>query len=136
MDKVIAVVKLAPGEVGFYDELTRTHLTIANPFAKIYEWMNTSAIQRALRFKRLVLIAGTLNPAVKTAIKEEEKLNIVSPKIEVTPVVETAPVAEEIAVTEKVIEEAAPVEEVTVVEETIEQPETTKKKSTRKKKEE
>ena len=38
----IAVIRLAPGQVGYYDELSRIHLTIGNPERAIYAGTNCS----------------------------------------------------------------------------------------------
>lgn len=59
--KVLGKIRLAPGEVGFYDELTRIHLTIANPERHVLAGMNTTNIKRAVRSGRLLLASGSLD---------------------------------------------------------------------------
>lgn len=82
--EAIAKVKLSPGEVGFFDELTRIHLTIANPEAVVYKDMNTENIKVSVASGRLILTGGTLTPedevkkapakapAKKVTVKKEE----------------------------------------------------------------
>lgn len=60
--QVIATVRLAPGQVGFYDDLTRIHLTIQNPEKHVLSGHNTSNIKIAVGSKRLLLVSGSLNP--------------------------------------------------------------------------
>jgi len=73
MDQVI-IVRLARGEVAFYDPATKIHLTIGSPTATVGKGQNLAGIRRSVRSRRLTLVAGSLDP--------------------VAPVVETTPVAE------------------------------------------
>lgn len=43
----MAVVRLAPGEVAYYDPVTRIHLTLANPTSGVPEWYDLSGLRRA-----------------------------------------------------------------------------------------
>ena len=127
MATVIAEIRLAPGEVGYYDDYSRIYLNASRPTAKIYAGMNTTQIRRSIRSGRLILISGSLSapaPAAKPEpvkkpapapakkapepVVEEPKPEPVAPVIEETvepePVVEAEP--EEIA--EEIIEEPAP----------------------------
>lgn len=144
MAQVIGIVKLAPGEVGFYDEISKIHLTMSKPKAEVYDYMNTAKLIRAVRNKVLVLIAGSLNAArvvneetpakkksVPTLITEEVKIEepqIVMFKEEVEEPNNIQPLIEE---TEVLAETAEEVIQEEVVE--IAQP---KKKSAKKKKKE
>ena len=149
--QIIRIIKLSQGEVAFYDELSRIHLTISRPQANIYDYMNTSALKRAVANKKIVLVAGTLVAASKTAIEQpsamspaaRKALNHISQAQEeiIAPVAlamecnEQEVIAEEpiVEAVESVAEVAEEVVEEKVVEEvTIE--EVTPKKSTRKKK--
>ena len=67
--QAIAKIRLARGEVGFYDDLTGIHLTRAKPDRYIYENMNTKNIRRGIKFGRLELVSGTLSKKKQ----EEEK---------------------------------------------------------------
>lgn len=71
--KEIAVVRLAPGQVGFYDDLTRIHLTIAKPVEAVYSHMNTEKLKRAVAYRRIILVSGTLDP--ETNIENSIKIN-------------------------------------------------------------
>lgn len=145
MAQVIGIVKLAPGEVGFYDELSKIHLTMSRPKANVYDYMNTAKLVRAVRGKVLMLVAGSLNATrsinEETPVAKEVKAKVAAPdaaevKMEEKPqaVVLTEVVEPE---AEQPLVEEAPAEEIaeTVQEEVveIEQP---KKRSTRKKKKE
>lgn len=77
--KEIAVVRLAPGKVAFYDEYTKIHLTLANPSAKIYEGMNLKRIKNSVKFGVLQVVVGSLATDIVTEVPVE---NIVSSKIE------------------------------------------------------
>jgi len=43
----VAVVRLAPGQVAYYDPTTRVHLTLANPTSGVPEWYDLSGLRRA-----------------------------------------------------------------------------------------
>ena len=45
----IAVIRLAPGQVGYYDELSRIHLTIGNPERAIYAGTNCSQLRKSVK---------------------------------------------------------------------------------------
>ena len=59
-NKIIAVVKLAPGNIGWYDALTGIHLTIARSTAKVYSGSNTTNLVKALRERVIELVDGSL----------------------------------------------------------------------------
>lgn len=58
--KIIAVVKLAPGNIGWYDALTGIHLTLARPKANVYSGSNTTNLTKALRERVIELATGSL----------------------------------------------------------------------------
>lgn len=101
MPNLIAIIKLAPGEVGYYDELTRIHLTLSRPTANVLDYMNTSRLRRSIMTKTLVLVAGSLNttardlntPAkieevkIETPVVVEEENKVINPTIEVQEVI-------------------------------------------------
>ena len=62
--EIIATVRLQPGEVGYYDELSRIHLTVGNPQANIYAGMNCSQLRRSVQSGRLRLVSGSFGPEV------------------------------------------------------------------------
>ena len=64
----IAVIRLAPGQVGYYDELSRIHLTIGNPERAVYAGTNCSQLRKSVKSGRLRLISGSLGED-KTPIK-------------------------------------------------------------------
>ena len=104
MANVIAEIRLAPGEVGYYDDYSRIYLNSARPTAKIYAGTNTTQIRKSIRSGRLRLISGSLNAV---PVKAEPKP--VKPEVKE----EAAPVAEEPAVKEEVKVET-PVETVEI----------------------
>lgn len=60
--KIIATIRLGAGNVGFFDELTRIHLTLINPYADVYSDMNTNRLKRALKYGTITLVNGSLTP--------------------------------------------------------------------------
>lgn len=98
MNDIIATIKLALGEVGFYDPLSGIHLSIGNPIAYVRAGVNTSQLQSSVRSGRLVLVEGSLgNPppepisyAPRIAAEPREIPGEV-PVIEETKPVETVP---------------------------------------------
>lgn len=96
MQTAIAIVRLAPGQVGYYDELSRVHLTMSRPKATIYDYMNTSAILRSIKNRTLILDSGTLNPVFKeSSIDETIIIDKVEP-LEIPEVMEQEKVEEEV----------------------------------------
>ena len=69
--EMIAIIRLAPGEVGFYDDLTAIHLTRAKPERAIFAGMNTKNLRKGVRYGRILLVSGSLSP--KTKAKEVAK---------------------------------------------------------------
>ncbi len=134
MNEKIAEIKLSPGQVGFYDELTNIHLTIASPFGQVYRGMNTSRIKASVASKKLILLSGTLSldevianemksaEAVEAPVAEEAKETEESIAVEVI----------EETVADEVIEEAKASEETETVKEVKEVPATTKTKNRKK----
>lgn len=62
---VIAVVCLQPGQGGYYDDLSRIHLTVGNPQANVYAGTNCSQLRRNVQAGRLKLISGSFGPEVQ-----------------------------------------------------------------------
>lgn len=122
--EIIAVVRLMPGQVGFYDPLSRIHLTMGAPEKAIFVGTNVSQIKKSIRSGRLKLVSGSLDSGVATmkiVSKNGKLVAVVEPAnpakrvkadlLAVEPVKETvsAPVIEETPVAEEVevkVEEA------------------------------
>lgn len=64
MKKVIARVRLNPGQGGYFDPITRIHLTHGDPERDVYAGMNTEGLKSAVRNKRISLISGSLGEFV------------------------------------------------------------------------
>lgn len=60
----IAKIKLAPGRVGFYDPLSRIHLTLGSPYAYVKSGTNCSALRRNVRNGLITIEEGTLGENV------------------------------------------------------------------------
>lgn len=60
MEEIIARIKLAPGELGYYDELSGTLLTPANPIKDIVRGTNCNQLRRSAQCHRISVIAGSL----------------------------------------------------------------------------
>lgn len=161
-NKVIAQVKLNPGKGGYFDPISRIHLTHGNPFADVYAGTNTTGLKQAVYNKRISLISGSLGviePPFKLVKGKDGRMVLVpnkpnkveevkeQPKKEEAKVETSAPV-EEVKVEEPVVEEIVPkveetaeeikeeiIEEVSEeAEEVKEDEEPTKKKKNKKKK--
>ncbi len=161
--KIIATIKLAPGQVGFYDPLSRIHLTLGNPTATVYSGTNCAALRRNVKAGIIRILDGTLGNDVapfkivkvgdkyklasnsveenkpvyaeEAAPKKEEAKEQVA--VEITPVITPEVKEEAVAAAEEPSEEAveAPVEEEDAVEEeAIEEAVTAKKKRASRKK--
>ena len=104
---VMGIIRLAPGRVGFYDDLTRIHLTLSNPQKPIYEGMNTANIKKAVRSRGVQLVSGSLDPVVieqPIMVKPEVKVS----QEEIKEVVKAKEIKEEIIETieaKEVVEE-------------------------------
>ena len=74
MKKIIASIKLAPGNRGYFDPLTGINLTISNSIGYIYEDYDISNIRKAIKEGKIKIVGGNLPPAI--AIKPvKESLN-------------------------------------------------------------
>lgn len=71
--QIIAKIKLAPGNAGWYDHLTNTHLTIANPYAEIKSGMKLDAIRKGIAFGTIQLIEGSVSEPEVVEIVEEQQ---------------------------------------------------------------
>lgn len=116
--EVIATIKLAMGRVGFYDELSRIHLSIGAPTAHVYSGTNCARLRRAVRDGVINLVDGSLGGNVPPfkIVKVGDKLKLASNAEEEMKPVEKQAVKEESATgtkKEKVAEEkpAEPKEE-------------------------
>lgn len=159
MREPIAKIALCPGQVGYYDEYSRIHLTLGKPEAVVYSGTNCAQIRRSIKAGTIRLVSGTLGEQVppfkivktktgaklvSNAVKEHAPVyaqtkveDKVETKAEKTPVVEETPAAE--PVIEEQVEETTVAEEAKeVVEEATEQTSetapATKKRAGRRKK--
>ena len=80
MREVIATIKLAAGRVGFYDELSRIHLTLGAPTAHVYSGTNCARLRRAVRDGVIRLIDGTLGGEIPPfkVVKVGDKFKLAS----------------------------------------------------------
>ena len=74
--EVIAIVKLASGETGYWDRLSRMRLSRKEPYGFIHEKMDLTNIRKSVRMGRLVLVygilpaeQGTYSPLIRKLIK-------------------------------------------------------------------
>lgn len=134
--QAIAVIALAPGEIGYYDDYSRIYLSNESPKAVIYAGTNLYQIRKSIASGRLRLVQGSLSgEADAENTKTVEIKPVISPepvkeevKVETEPIVET-PKEEKVEVeivtetpaeapVEEVVEQAEVVETVDTVEET------------------
>lgn len=81
MKKVIARVKLNPGQGGYFDPITRIHLTHGDPERDVYAGMNTEGLRQAIRNKRISLVSGSLGefvPPFKLVKQADGKIVLVA----------------------------------------------------------
>lgn len=95
----IAVVRLAPGQAGYYDELSGVYLTAGNRTAAIPSGTNCAQLRRSVRMGTIILQSGTLGgdiPEVRI-MEHEGKYYLVPNTEEVNKPVyaNTIPVADE-----------------------------------------
>lgn len=74
--EVIAIVKLASGEIGYWDRLSRMRLSRKEPYGFIHEKMDLTNIRKSVRMGRLVLVygilpaeQGTYSPLIRKLVK-------------------------------------------------------------------
>jgi len=118
--EIIAEIRLAPGEIGYYDDYSRIYLSTSKPSAYIYAGTNTTQIRKSIRSGRLRLVSGSLfgpkpaQEAPKAPAKETKKELPEKEPEEVKPVIEEpvaeAPVEEAPAAMEEPVVEAVPEE--------------------------
>lgn len=117
MKKIIASVKLAPGNRGFFDPLTGINLK-SNKLGYIYEGDDVTNIRKAIREGILKIVGGKIPPAIHI----EPKTKPVCKAIEEPVIIEKSIEMEQIEITEeeeKIIEELE--EKIEELEEKIEE---------------
>ena len=106
MKKIIASVKLAPGNRGYFDPLTGMNLSLSNNIGYIREDDEVENIRKAIKEGKIKIVGGQLPPAIiKPVIKEEQVIKPVKkekkkvkpePKKEKKQEVKVEPIAPEI----------------------------------------
>lgn len=71
MSNVIAKIMIAPGNVGWFDPLTRIHLTLKHKTSDVYDYQNTTNIKKAVAYGTVKLVYGTLDPVVEQLVEPE-----------------------------------------------------------------
>lgn len=73
------IIKLAPGNIGWFDPLTSIHLTLSKTEAIVKTGMNTTNIKNALSEGKIIIKQGTIETSKQidiepfSNIKTEEK---------------------------------------------------------------
>lgn len=117
MSKMIAQIKLAPGEVGFYDPLTLIYLTSVSPYRNIYSHMNIKTIRNAIKSGRLLLISGSLEPEI-SIMKPTRNESLNTEVRIITTDAQTAPVLE-VEAEPEIVEEPRIIEDSELIEEGV-----------------
>lgn len=73
--KAIAVISLAPGEIGYYDDYSRIYLSNSNPKATIYSGTNLYQIRKSIKSGRLKVVEGSLVESETIKTKEVKPEN-------------------------------------------------------------
>lgn len=58
--KQLAIIALAPGQIGFYDDLSGLHLSLANREARVLSGMNTAGLVQAVQSGKITVVSGSL----------------------------------------------------------------------------
>ena len=91
--EIIATIHLAPGRVGFYDPLSRIHLTLSHPETYVYSGTNCASLRRNVKSGVIRILEGTLGedvPPLKV-VKVNGKYHLASnAEEEMKPVVKKA----------------------------------------------
>lgn len=135
--QAIAVIALAPGEIGYYDDYSRIYLSNENPKAVIYAGTNLFQIRKSIASGRLRLVQGSLSgEADAKNTKTLEVKPVITPEpvkeeVKTEPIVETPKEEKKVEVeiitetpVEEVTEQTKAVETVDTVEETESAPKT------------
>lgn len=72
MKRIIASIKLAPGNRGYFDPLTGMNLSLSNNIGYIREGDNVDNIRRDIKDGKIKIVGGKLPPAVNIKQKEIE----------------------------------------------------------------
>ena len=102
---IIATIRLAQGEGGYYDELSRIHLTAGNPQRDVYAGTNCTQLRRSVKSGRLRLLFGSLGEEKKIDLDKKGN-RFTASEAPVAPVV--APVAAPVVEPEAHVVEEAP----------------------------
>ena len=70
MKRIIASIKLAPGNRGYFDPLTGMNLSLSNNIGYIREGDNVDNIRRDIKDGKIKIVGGKLPPAVNIEQKE------------------------------------------------------------------
>lgn len=72
MANIVARIKLAPGENGYYDEKTDIYLNWAHPEADVPEGKDLSNLRRSVKYRRIIVTEGSLgyNKGFKQVLME------------------------------------------------------------------
>lgn len=93
--KLIAKIKLALGQIGFYDENTDIYLTQQNPTANVYAGMNCVKLATGVKENKLILVEGSLAPSRVKQILKIKQYPFVSNDIQDTLVDESSSLSNE-----------------------------------------
>jgi len=145
MNNIIAKIRLNSGQGGFWDPISRIHLTAGNPERDVEAGTNCTGLRAAVRSKRIKLVSGSLGTEVppfklvqrngktvlvpnvpvqkveridkpkKQAVKKKEVSAVKDQAVLEKPVKESKPVQE-------VVQESIPEQEPVIEQEPVEQP--------------
>ena len=122
IDNVIATIKIAPGLLGFYDQVSGIRLSQLNPVAQVAAGTNCAVLRRSVKSGTILLVSGDLGkPKSLKEIFESKKgkVTISDPKPEKVKA-KTAP-AKKVEKQPEVVEKAKEAEELpeTIVEDIV-----------------
>lgn len=109
--QTIAKIKLAAGSVGWYEPLSRIHLTLSNPIAEIKAGTKLEGIRKSLSYGTIILLEGSINEDdILEALDKQAEKEVPEEVLEVATfkVLEEDKASEEL--TQEPVQEDAPVE--------------------------
>lgn len=110
MEEIIAIIELAPGNIGWYDSLTGIHLSLTKKTAYIYKNFNVTNIRKAIKEGKIKIITGSPNLSSDSVSSINNPIVYEAPKslVKEQPIeIPEDIIEEEIS---EVIEEEAPIE--------------------------
>ena len=87
------IIKLAPGNIGWFDPITSIHLTLVKTEALVKPGMNTTNIKKALSEGKIIIKQGILETSRQLNPEPVTKIKTVEEKVQTTREIKSEPKA-------------------------------------------